>query len=226
MTRVHRGQSRRQAKTTVPARRALTVGVLTVGVVTAGFATAAGAQASVGGKVWNHVADCESGRHWHINTGNGYYGGLQFSSSTWAGYGGHRYGSQANRATRAEQIAIARRVLAGQGPGAWPVCGPRAGLTRHSGHASATAMPHRSHHRHATKHAHRHHAHHHHHARTHHRHHRHLHGTRYVVRSGDTLSSIAARFHVRGGWRALWHYNRARVHNPNLIRVGQVLRIP
>lgn len=79
---------------------------------------------------WDRVAACESGNNWRINTGNGYFGGLQFSSSTWASYGGHSYAAQANLATRAQQIAIAEKVLKGQGPGAWPVCGPRAGLSR------------------------------------------------------------------------------------------------
>ena len=69
---------------------------------------------------------CESGGRWHINTGNGYYGGLQFSSSTWRAHGGKKYASKANKASRAEQIAIARRVLATQGRGAWPVCGRQA----------------------------------------------------------------------------------------------------
>ena len=80
--------------------------------------------------VWDSVAACESGGNWSINTGNGYYGGLQFSSSTWKAYGGRRYASQAHRASKATQIATAKRVLAAQGPGAWGTCGKRAGLSR------------------------------------------------------------------------------------------------
>ncbi|WP_309170529.1 transglycosylase family protein [Streptomyces sp. S1D4-14] len=80
--------------------------------------------------VWDKVAKCESGGNWSINTGNGYYGGLQFSSSTWAAYGGRRFASRADLAGKGAQIAVAERVLAAQGPGAWPVCGPRAGLAR------------------------------------------------------------------------------------------------
>jgi hypothetical protein len=80
--------------------------------------------------VWDSVAACESGGNWSINTGNGYYGGLQFTSSTWKAYGGTRYAPRANLASKAAQIATAQRVLAAQGPGAWGGCGRRAGLTR------------------------------------------------------------------------------------------------
>jgi hypothetical protein len=72
---------------------------------------------------WDTVASCESSGNWAINTGNGYQGGLQFSPSTWLGYGGGQFASAANMATREQQIAIAENVLAGQGRGAWPVCG-------------------------------------------------------------------------------------------------------
>ena len=72
---------------------------------------------------WDTVARCESSGNWAINTGNGYQGGLQFSPSTWLGYGGGQFASAANLATRDQQIAIAEKVLAGQGRGAWPVCG-------------------------------------------------------------------------------------------------------
>lgn len=73
---------------------------------------------------WDAIAQCESGGNWSINTGNGYYGGLQFSLSTWRGYGGT---GMPNNASRSEQIRIAEKVLAGQGIGAWPVCGARGG---------------------------------------------------------------------------------------------------
>jgi hypothetical protein len=86
--------------------------------------------------VWDRVAACESGGNWAINTGNGYYGGLQFSASTWRSFGGTAYAASANRASKAAQITVARRVLVQQGPGAWPVCGVRAGLTRANGAAS------------------------------------------------------------------------------------------
>lgn len=79
---------------------------------------------------WDRVAECESSGNWAINTGNGYFGGLQFTHGTWGSYGGHAYASEANRATKAQQITIAEKVLKGQGPGAWPVCSLKAGLTR------------------------------------------------------------------------------------------------
>jgi predicted nucleic acid-binding Zn-ribbon protein len=74
---------------------------------------------------WDAVAMCESGGNWSINTGNGYYGGLQFSSSTWTAFGGTAYAPRADLATKSQQIAVAERVLAAQGPGpgAWPTCG-------------------------------------------------------------------------------------------------------
>ncbi|MEU2547863.1 transglycosylase family protein [Streptomyces roseolus] len=78
---------------------------------------------------WDKVAACESGGNWSIVSANGlYYGGLQFSLSTWRAYGGSNYATYPNLATKQEQILIGEKVLAGQGEGAWPVCGPRAGL--------------------------------------------------------------------------------------------------
>ncbi len=85
-----------------------------------GTGMAAGATPGVN---WDAIAKCESGGNWSINTGNGFYGGLQFTQSTWAGYGGTRYASRADLASRQQQIAVAEKVLAGQGIGAWPVCG-------------------------------------------------------------------------------------------------------
>jgi len=135
-------------------RRVTGVAVAGVATVAGGLATASGAQAS---SVWDRVAACESGGNWHIDTGNGYYGGLQFSRRTWSAFGGGRYASRADLATKGEQITIAQRVLASQGPGAWPTCGARAGLTRSNGGASGggateaasrsatrTALPHSS----------------------------------------------------------------------------------
>ena len=77
---------------------------------------------------WDRLAQCESGGNWHINTGNGYQGGLQFSPSTWAGYGGTEYAATADQATREQQIAVAERVQAAQGWGAWPACTARLGI--------------------------------------------------------------------------------------------------
>ena len=81
------------------------------------------APASSGGANWSAIAACESGGNWSADTGNGFYGGLQFTEQTWLAYGGGQYASSANQATEAQQIAVAERVLAGQGIGAWPVCG-------------------------------------------------------------------------------------------------------
>ena len=91
-------------------------------------AAAAGAPSVAGGSVWDQIAQCESGGNWSINTGNGYYGGLQFSASTWKAFGGHRYASNAHLATREEQIAIAEKTQAAQGWGAWPSCSRKLGL--------------------------------------------------------------------------------------------------
>lgn len=91
-------------------------------------ATTQASAASV--STWDIVAKCESSNNWHINTGNGFYGGLQFTQSTWAAYGGLKYASRADLATKAEQINIAEKVLASQGPGAWPVCSLKAGLSK------------------------------------------------------------------------------------------------
>ncbi|TDO68468.1 uncharacterized protein YabE (DUF348 family) [Kribbella sp. VKM Ac-2571] len=76
---------------------------------------------------WDRIAECESGGNWSIDSGNGYYGGLQFDHGTWAAYGGTAYAYNANGASKAQQIAIAEKVKADRGGyGAWPVCGKRA----------------------------------------------------------------------------------------------------
>ena len=193
------------------------VGIAGAATIIGGITTAGSAKAAT---VWDRVAACESSGNWHINTGNGFYGGLQFVQSTWVGYGGRAYAPRADLASKAAQIAVAKRVLASQGPGAWPVCSKRAGLTRASGGATSApvsrstvrkpvvtkkvvtkktyAKPTAT----AAK------------------------GARITVRSGDTLGKLAARYHVAGGWKTLWKANAARVSNPNLIFVGQVLRLP
>jgi resuscitation-promoting factor RpfB len=74
------------------------------------------------GHDWDAVAQCESSGDWHINTGNGYFGGLQMDATFWRSYGGLRYAQRPDLATRAEQIAVAERGLAVQGRGAWPNC--------------------------------------------------------------------------------------------------------
>ncbi|MFD5073724.1 transglycosylase family protein [Streptomyces sp. NPDC058371] len=166
---------------------------------------------------WNKVAACESTDNWSINTGNGYYGGLQFSQSTWEAYGGGRYAQRADLATKDQQIAIAEKVLKGQGPGAWPECSVRAGLTRGGDtpdlHTSGSSTP-------AKK--------------------RTVRDVQpqttpqsqagtaemYTVLHGDTLSGIADSRHVRGGWQELYAANRTTVgSDPDLIIPGQRLNL-
>jgi resuscitation-promoting factor RpfA len=210
--------SRLRRHIAVPTATAAAAGsVALAGLAFTGIAEAPGAQAA-SMQVWDRVALCESGDNWHINTGNGFFGGLQFSGSTWDVYHGHKYAGRADLASRAEQIEVARRVLDAQGPGAWPVCGPEAGLTRSSGHATSTALPNTAGQTSTAKHktsAHK--------VRklTNSRHVSH-----YRVHRGDTLSRVAARLHVHGGWRALWDANRHAVPQPNVLRVGLVLRVP
>ncbi|OLZ74144.1 hypothetical protein AV521_00095 [Streptomyces sp. IMTB 2501] len=162
---------------------------------------------------WDRVAACESGGNWSTNTGNGNYGGLQFTQPTWVAYGGTAYARRADLAGRAEQINVAEAVLARQGPGAWPVCSVRAHLTRDGGQ-SATAqhpgVPLRaaasSHSRGGTG------------QRSH---------ATYTVREGDTLSGVARQAAVRGGWQRLYAANRNVIGpDPDVIQPGQQLTLP
>jgi hypothetical protein len=105
--------------------------LLTALAVTAALAApllASGTANAASVSTWEKVAQCESGGNWSINTGNGYYGGLQFSLSTWDAYGGQQYAAYPNQATEEQQILIGQNVLAAQGQDAWPTCGPAAGL--------------------------------------------------------------------------------------------------
>lgn len=114
--------------------------VALAGAVVAGSSFGLGGTAfAASDDVWDQIAQCESGGNWSTNTGNGYSGGLQFTPSTWHAFGGS--GSPAN-ASRAEQIAVANRVLAAQGWSAWPVCSRNAGVrgTSTSSPASSTSQ--------------------------------------------------------------------------------------
>ncbi|KNA92168.1 transglycosylase family protein [Gordonia sp. w5E2] len=104
--------------TTRMKKTALRAGI--IGALTLAPFGVATATASADGHDWDAVANCESSGNWATNTGNGYYGGLQFSQSTWEANGGS---GSASNASRDEQIRVAENVLATQGPGAWPVCG-------------------------------------------------------------------------------------------------------
>ncbi|MFJ5925964.1 transglycosylase family protein [Kitasatospora sp. NPDC092948] len=111
------------------ARRLIaTTGVVGIGLTVPGLAAGTASAASVA--TWDKVAQCESSGNWSINTGNGFYGGLQFTASTWAAFGGTAFAPRADLATKDQQIAVAEKVLASQGPGAWPVCSVQAGLTK------------------------------------------------------------------------------------------------
>src|SRR3954453_13194780 len=154
---------------------------------------------------WDAVAQCESGGNWSISTGNGFYGGLQFTRGTWKAYGGGKYASTANKASKSEQIRIAEKVLRGQGIGAWPVCGKKAGSSKHhkgtntsgsKSHATTRKAPHKVKVTRSTT------------VKTT--------GKVYVVRSGDTLSAIATKNHVKGGWHTLYQLNRGNIADPNL----------
>ncbi|MDC2954094.1 transglycosylase family protein [Streptomyces gilvifuscus] len=173
---------------------------------------------------WNKVAACESSGNWSINTGNGFYGGLQFTQSTWEAYGGRAYAHRADLATKDQQIAVAEKVLDGQGPRAWPVCSVQAGLSRGGGtpdvhtesagtkstssskHAKKTSVqdvqPHTTPQSRA--------------------------GTAemYTVVRGDSLSEIAETEHVTGGWQRLYDANRSTIGaDPDLILPGQRLHL-
>ncbi|ANW17068.1 transglycosylase family protein [Streptomyces clavuligerus] len=176
---------------------------------------------------WEKVAACESTSQWRINTGNGYFGGLQFTQSTWEAYGGREYAPRADLASRDQQITVAERVLKAQGPGAWPGCSSRAGLTR--GGESPAVAPQRD--------------------RAEGGNGRDERGTRaaaprpapqqrtspttvptqregYTVARGDSLSGIAQDRQLRGGWQQLYAQNRTEVGaDPDLIHPGQRLVI-
>ncbi|MBU3752164.1 MAG: transglycosylase family protein [Mycobacterium sp.] len=105
-----------------------------MGAITASTATAA----ADSGVNWDALAQCESGGNWAINTGNGYYGGLQFSPATWRANGGV---GMPHQASREQQIRVAENVLRTQGIGAWPTCGKKAGNTVFAVSPSAGAAP-------------------------------------------------------------------------------------
>jgi LysM repeat protein len=184
-------------------RRSLRAGAVALGAAAVGIGTLA-TPASAENHDWSGVAQCESGGNWSINTGNGYHGGLQFSPSTWSAYGGNAYASRADLASPAQQIAVAERVMAGQGVGAWPTCGRllRGGSTAAAAAPAPVAEPV------AAPVA----------SRT-------PSGGGYTVKQGDTLEKIAAAQGVNGGWQGLWALNEDRVGNPDLIFVGQTLRL-
>jgi nucleoid-associated protein YgaU len=238
----HLGRHQQPSRVRTLALRGATVGVF-AGAAALALAPAASAAPD---STWDAVAQCESSGNWSINTGNGYYGGLQFSQSTWNAFGGQEYASRADLATREEQIVIAEKTLAGQGWAAWACAYAGGGegptqRTLDSSDDTAEAAPQaspaaeqepaaapsesidssadradRG---------------------------RHDDGAgwsqdsapaaapasaadgTYTVVSGDSLSKIAAANGVAGGWEALYAANADVVSNANLIYPGQVLRL-
>jgi resuscitation-promoting factor RpfA len=120
--------SGRHRKPTSTGRTVAKVAVTGAIIGTAGVALAGNASAAPDSD-WDHLAQCEAGGNWGINTGNGFQGGLQFSPSTWKAHGGGEYAASANQASREQQIAVAEKVLASQGWGAWPSCSSSLGLS-------------------------------------------------------------------------------------------------
>jgi LysM repeat protein len=195
--------------------------VAAVGAAVALPLVGAGSASAASVSTWDKVAQCESGGDWTINTGNGFFGGLQFSQSTWDAYGGSKYAATADKATKDQQITVAEKVLAAQGPGAWPNCGPKAGLTQNSGDPQvdpsgkeeqaakpAADKP-------AQKPA----------AKPAEKPAQQAEGT-YTVVHGDTLAKISRDKHIEGGWQKLYAANKNVVGgNPDLILPGQKLSL-
>jgi hypothetical protein len=196
--------------TTTSARplRTRTALLAAAGAVVAAPFLGTGPASAADGSTWNALAQCESGGNWAINTGNGYYGGLQFSSSTWQAFGGGAYASRADLASREQQIAIAEKTLAAQGWGAWPACSAKLGLGEadKAGSAAAPAPERASRSERQAP------------AESSSR------GGSYTVRSGDTLAKIAAAHRV--SWQDLYAANRSVIGgNPGMIFPGQVLSL-
>ncbi|GGV80956.1 transglycosylase family protein [Streptomyces massasporeus] len=225
-----KGTHRRPSK----ASRVIAIAGVTGAAVAAPLMASGSASAATASE-WDAVAQCEAGGNWSINTGNGYYGGLQFSASTWSGYGGTKYAATADQATKEQQIEIGEKVLAGQGKGAWPVCGKGlSGASTGGGSSSDSDSGSSSQSQQSTE-------------------------TRqteqqpasrsderpaakktvttptgkkvkkgdgeYKVVKGDTLSSIAEDKKVKGGWEKLFKLNKDIVTDANLIYPGQQLHL-
>ncbi|HET7138833.1 MAG TPA: transglycosylase family protein [Arthrobacter sp.] len=224
-------------------RSAARRGVAVAAISAAGLAlSVTAANAATDGATWDALAKCESGGNWATNTGNGFSGGLQFSPSTWAAYGGT---GSAAAASREQQIAVAEQVQASQGWGAWPSCAAQLGLSGRGGttavappsvpvqsapvapapvasapsahtpapaaapgSAPAATVP--SDAVTAPQHA----------APVP------VSGETYTLEPGDTLSTVAHKLGIEGGWQSLADANLDRVANPDLVFAGQVLQLP
>lgn len=235
------------------ARHAALGAVATTAVVLP-LATAGSASAATGSQ-WDSVAQCESGGNWSINTGNGFYGGLQITQSTWSGNGGDAYAARADLASKSAQVAVGEKILASQGKGAWPVCGKglssggyvasgpstSSGSSGSSGSHSSGSHSYGSHssgssgsyssgsHSYGSA------------GSSSSGDSRRTHSERsypraepvearegdgpYQVVPGDTLSEIADRQGVKGGWKNLYELNKDIVSNPDMIYPGQRLHL-
>jgi len=207
------------------ARRGITLAAVSMAsVALSATAANAAAPANTTTSVWDSLAQCESSGNWGTNTGNGYSGGLQFSQSTWAAHGGA--GSAAN-ASREQQIAVAQKVQASQGWGAWPACAAKLGLSggavapqsavtprRTVAVSTPASVPVRQVAPKAAVPAPRHVA-----AVS-------VSGQTYTIRSGETLSTIAEKLNIAGGWHSLADANTATISNPDRVYPGQVLQLP
>lgn len=198
------------------------------------FALSSPAHAATTG-TWEKLARCESGGNWDINTGNGYYGGVQFADGTWDANGGGRFASRADLATKSEQIVIAEKLLNARGWSPWPACSRKLGLdgadargnpdpgattggdearTQAAQNRSTDQTASRSKKRAAPK------------AASLGKHRKAVGHGSYVVRRGDTLSAIANRKGVHGGWQGLYRMNHATIgKDPGLIKPGQHLKL-
>ncbi|GHD23572.1 transglycosylase [Streptomyces violarus] len=180
-----------------------------------GLLAATGNAAAADSGVWDRIAQCESGGNWHINTGNGYYGGLQFAPSTWRAYGGTAYAATADQASKSQQIAVATKVQRAQGWGAWPTCSARAGASGSAPAASAadpaTSKPATAKQWKAP-------------ARSAQHPDRSSSRGDYTVREGDTLSGVAARHGTT--WQRLYAANKSAIGgDPHMIVPGLRLDI-
>ncbi|MEU9927904.1 transglycosylase family protein [Streptomyces anulatus] len=232
-----KGKHRRPSKVT---RIATLAGVTGAAVAVPLMGATSASAASV--ETWDAVAQCESGGNWSINTGNGYYGGLQFSQSSWAAAGGTQYASRADLASKDQQIATAEKLLDLQGPGAW-ACAGAGGLTNdgvdpgvNTGSGSGEskpeqAQPERQAEQPATRSE----------QRTAPQAEKKAESKKtvttptgekvqkgdgeYKVEAGDTLSTIAEAEGVKGGWSKLFELNDDIVKDADLIFPGQQLHL-
>ncbi|WNF27466.1 transglycosylase family protein [Streptomyces sp. C11-1] len=225
-----KGKHRRPSKAV---RLATLAGVAGAAVAVPLMGATSASAASV--ETWDAVARCESGGNWSINTGNGYYGGLQFSQSSWAAAGGTQYAPRADLATKGQQIATAEKLLDMQGPGAW-ACAGAGGLTNDGvdpgvNTGSGQAQPERQAEQPTTRSE----------QRTAPQAEKKAESKEtvttptgekvkkgdgeYEVKPGDTLSSIAEKEDVKGGWSKLFKLNDDIVEDADLIFPGQQLHL-